>query len=62
MKVIDPNKPCRELQRRTLQRAGWEAVWALKDNGAWIWKWIHPSRKKAYSRAEAMRLTRLGRV
>lgn len=62
MKLIDPNKPRRDRERRILQRVGWEAVWALKDNGSWYWKWIHPSRKKAYSRREALALTRSGRV
>lgn len=51
---FDPNKRQRDRERRILQHAGWEAVWALKDNGAWIWKWIHPRRKKAYSRKRAI--------
>lgn len=54
MKTIDPNKPRRDAERRKLQRAGWVAVPALKSNGAFKWRWIHPTRKKAYSRAEAM--------
>lgn len=49
----DPNKRQRDSQRRILQAAGWRAVYALKDNGAWQWKWIHSKRKKAYSREEA---------
>ena len=47
------NKQHRDSQRRVLQRAGWVAVSALKDNGAFQWKWIHPNRKKAYSRERA---------
>ena len=49
----DPNKKQRDSERRILHNAGWEAVYALKDNGSWYWKWIHPSRRKAYSRAQA---------
>lgn len=56
MKIIDPNKPRRDAQRRMLQSAGWVAVPALKDNGAFQWKWIHASRKRAYSREQAIRL------
>lgn len=50
---FDPNKRNRDYQRRVLHAAGWEAVYALKDNGSWYWKWIHPSRRKAYSRDQA---------
>jgi hypothetical protein len=53
MKYEDSNKHRREFERRILQRDGWEAVWALKNNGSWYWKWINPKRKKAYSRQEA---------
>ena len=52
----DPNKGRRELERRVLQKDGWVAVPALKDNGAFQWKWIHPSRKRAYSRPIAFAL------
>ena len=55
-KYLDPNKERRDRERRVLQRAGWQAVWALKDNGSWQWKWITPKRKKAYSRKEALRI------
>jgi len=58
----DIKKPIRDEQRRKLRANGWVAVPALKDNGAFQWKWIHHSRKKAYSRVEALRLTTLGRV
>ena len=58
----DTKKPLRDKQRRILHAAGWEAALALKDNGSWYWKWIHPSRKKAYSRTDALKLTRLGRI
>jgi hypothetical protein len=50
---FDPNKRNRDRQRRILQRAGWIAVPALKDNNAHQWKWIHHERKKAYSRDRA---------
>jgi len=62
MKYKDINKQNREKQRRLLQRVGWQAVWALKKNGSWTWRWIHPTRKKAYTRIEAVKLTNLGRV
>lgn len=58
MKYVDSNKEQRDRERRILQRAGWQAVWALKDNGAWQWKWITSKRKKAYSRKEALRIVR----
>ena len=61
MKFTDSNKPRRDRERRMLQRAGWEAVYALKDNGSWVWKWITPKRKKAYSRQRAMEIIRRGR-
>ena len=50
---MDNNKRHRDHQRRILQRAGWVAVPALKDTGAFQWKWIHQKRKKAYSRERA---------
>jgi len=50
---MDNNKEHRDFQRRVLRRAGWVAVPALKDNGAFQWKWIHANRKKAYSRERA---------
>jgi len=53
MANYDPNKRHRDHQRRILHAAGWEAVYALKDNGSWYWKWIHQDRKKAYSRERA---------
>jgi len=53
---MDSNKQFRDSQRRILHKAGWAAVYALKDNGSWYWKWIHPSRKKAYSREQAFDL------
>lgn len=46
-------KQKRDFERRILNRAGWVAVSALKDNNAFQWKWIHADRKKAYSRATA---------
>lgn len=62
MKYKDPNKERRERERRLLNSNGWKAVPALKTNGAFKWKWIRAGRKKAYSRSEAVRLTRLGRI
>lgn len=56
MTYEDLNKGRRELERRVLQKDGWVAVPALKDNGAFQWKWIHSSRKRAYSRAIAFAL------
>lgn len=56
--MIDPNKPRRDAERRVLHRAGWVAVPALKRNGAFKWRWIHPTRKKAYSRDQAMAIVR----
>ena len=53
MANYDPNKRRRDYQRRVLKAAGWVAVPALKDNDAFQWKWIHHSRKKAYSRERA---------
>lgn len=50
----DGNKDKREEERRILQRAGWKAVPALKRNGAFVWRWIHRTRRKAYSRNEAI--------
>ena len=50
---MDNNKQHRDQQRRTLKRAGWVAVAALKDNNSFQWKWIHQDRKKAYSRERA---------
>jgi len=50
---MDRNKHQRDYERRILQRAGWVAVPALKDNDAFQWKWIHHTRKKAYSREQA---------
>ena len=50
---MDNNKQHRDQQRRLLQRAGWIAVPALKRTGAFQWRWIHPSRKKAYDREVA---------
>ena len=50
---MDNNKEHRDFQRRVLRRAEWVAVAALKDNGAFQWKWIHATRKKAYSRERA---------
>ena len=54
----DPNKQYREMQRRTLNRAGWKAVPALKTNGAFTWRWIIAGRKLAYEREEAYRIAR----
>lgn len=56
MKYRDTNKKNREHERRILQRAGWVAVHALKDNGAFQWKWIHKDRKRAYSRERAYQM------
>ena len=56
MKIVDSNKPRRDEQRRKLRAAGWVAVPALKDNGAFQWKWIHAERKKAYSREQAINI------
>jgi len=53
MDNFDPNKRRRDRQRRILKLAGWVAVPALKDNDSFQWKWIHHSRKKAYSRERA---------
>lgn len=53
---MDKNKNRRDYQRRVLHSAGWEAVYALKDNGSWTWKWINPRRKKAYSREQAFKM------
>jgi len=61
MKFNDSNKPRRDKERRILQGAGWKAVWALKDNGSWYWKWIRKDRKKAYSRQQALEIVRRGR-
>ena len=49
----DSNKRRRDFERRVLKNAGWVAVSALKDNDAFQWKWIHHTRKKAYSREQA---------
>lgn len=56
MKYVDSNKERREFERRVLRKDNWVAVPALKDNGAFQWKWIHPSRKRAYSRPIAFEL------
>jgi hypothetical protein len=56
MSYEDPNKGRREQERRVLQKDGWVAVAALKDNGAFQWKWIHKTRKRAYSRSAAFAL------
>lgn len=56
MKYLDDNKMHREEQRRFLSVAGWVAVAAVKDNGSFQWKWIHPKLKKAYSREAAVAL------
>jgi len=56
MSYEDRNKGNREFARRVLQKDGWVAVPALKDNGAFQWKWIHPTRKRAYSRTTAFAL------
>ena len=58
MSYEDANKASREFQRRVLQRDGWVAVPALKDNGAFQWKWIHQTRKRAYSRQDAFAMAR----
>ncbi len=50
---FDPNKRRRDFERRILKRAGWVAVDALKNNDTFQWKWIHHTRKKAYSRQRA---------
>ena len=61
MKLIDPNKPKRDKERRILKRSGWVAVPALKPNGAFVWRYIKAGRKKAYSRQQAMEIVRRGR-
>jgi len=61
MKYTDPSKERRDRERRLLQSAGWQAVWALKDNGSWQWKWITSKRKKAYSRQQAIAIVRRSR-
>lgn len=48
----------RDRQRRVLQSKGWEAAKGLKRNGAFKWIWIHPQRKKAYSRIEAFNIAK----
>ena len=53
MSYEDFNKGRREFERRVLQKDGWVAVSALKDNGSFQWKWIHKTRKRAYSRSRA---------
>ena len=53
---MDQNKYHRDFQRRVLRRAGWVAVPALKDNDSFQWKWIHATRKKAYSRERAFKM------
>jgi hypothetical protein len=62
MKIIDPNKPRRDAERRLLKKAGWVAVPALKPNGAFCWRYIRAGRKKAYTRQRAVQLTKMGRV
>lgn len=62
MKLIDPNKPRRDAERRILNKNGWLAVEAVKPNGSFLWRWIHPKFKKAHSRKEALQITRAGRV
>lgn len=62
MNITDPNKRRRDTERYILKMNGWVAVPALKDNGAFQWKWIHPTRKKAYSRNEALRLVLRKRI
>jgi len=56
MTYEDLNKRNREEERRILRRNRWKAVPALKDNGSFQWKWIHPARKRAYSREKAVEL------
>lgn len=48
----------RDEQRRFLRKNGWIAVEALKDNGAFQWKWIHKRYKRAYSRQAAVDKTK----
>lgn len=50
-------KILRDMQRRFLRKRGWVAVPALKDNGAFQWKWIHPRYKRAFSRKAAVQTT-----
>jgi hypothetical protein len=50
----DGNKDRREMERRILHKSGWKAVPALKRNGAFVWRWIHRTRKKAYTREQAV--------
>jgi hypothetical protein len=52
------NKPIRDAQRRLLHKNGWIAVEALKDNGAFQFKWIHRKYKRAYSRVKAVEITK----
>lgn len=58
MKTIDPNKPRRDAERRFLHKNGWVAVAALKDNGSYQPKWIHKRYKRAYSREDAIAITK----
>ena len=52
------NKILRDTQRRFLNKRGWKAVPALKSNGAFTWRWIRAGYKKAYSRSDAIQITR----
>lgn len=47
-------KKHREQERRLLNSNKWKAVPALKQNGAFTWRWIIAGRKKAYTRKEAV--------
>ena len=53
---MSTKKQHRDNQRRILQNAGWVAVHALKSNGSFQWRWIHPSKKKAYDREQAFNM------
>lgn len=54
MRYKDPNRECRESERRLLNANGWKAVPALKSNGSFVWRWIVAGRKKAYTRQQAV--------
>jgi hypothetical protein len=55
---FDPNKRRRDEERRLLHRNGWVAVTGLKRNGAEKWVWIHPGRKRALSREQAVAIAK----
>lgn len=61
MKLFDQNKPRRDKERWFLQRRGWKAFWAFKQDGsiAKKWIWLHPNYRKPCSRQEAIKITKL---